>query len=134
MICNKFKICILQIIHNLFSFKIRLYMFLFFKLTECAVYRQHQSKPLQMKLFCIQSSCAVQFLSSRNTRRRLCLSDNKENNPHNPQMQLTTLNAGETEQLLKVYEIQLKLLTVRLLEVIFSTYTISYSRFPLHIF
>jgi len=71
---------------------------------------------------------------SKHSSQIMCLSDNKENNPHNPQMQLTTLNAGETEQLLKVYEIQLKLLTVRLLEVIFSTYTISYSRFPLHIF
>jgi len=64
----------------------------------------------------------------------MCLSDNNENNPHNPQKQFITLNAGETEQLLKVYEIQLELLTVRLLEVIFSIYTISYSRFPLHIF
>ena len=38
----------------------------------------------------------------------MCLSDNMENIPHNPQKQFITLNAGESEQLLKVYEIQLK--------------------------
>ena len=45
---------------------------------------------------------------SKHSSQIMCLSDNMENIPHNPQKQFITLNAGESEQLLKVYEIQLK--------------------------
>jgi hypothetical protein len=89
---------------------------------------QATSNEITFNIICRRSTIPKQ---SKHSSQIMCLSDNMENNP---QKQFIILNAGETEQILKVYEIQLKLLTVQLIEVIFSTYTISYSQFPLHIF
>jgi len=90
-------------LHNIYSLTIRLYSFLFFKLRECVCLSltliQATSNEIIFNITCRRSTIPMQ---SKYSSQIMCLPDNKEDNPHNPQKQFITLNAAEKEQLLKV--------------------------------